>query len=197
MNELTNEKTMTVKEVADVIGVSTQTVRRNIKKLDPARIENGKTTRLTKDEALILVKKIRTNNDIQPQQNVAKPQQNVAVDYEVIGKMIGMAITSALAPIVEKLNGISAPKKEHLQIEAPKITPRTSIRKTINEYVAKTGTQYKDAYNALYCEFGYRTHCNASLCAKNRNMRTLDYIDEVGQIEVLDAIAKDYFKEDN
>lgn len=188
---------MTVKELAEVAGVSGVTIRRCGKKLYPELQRNGIATDYNEEQCIKIMETVRKRNLVSPVQTEQLPKQTAQVDYEVIGKMIGVAITSALAPIVEKLNGMPAPKKEHLQIEAPKLTPRTSIRKTINEYVAKTGTQYKDAYNALYCEFGYRTHCNASLCAKNRNMRTLDYIDEIGQMEVLDAIAKDYFKEDN
>lgn len=183
--------TMTVKEIADTIGVTTQTVRRCIKELDPARLKKGKTTHLTKTEALIIIKNIKTKNDIQLKQNVAKPQQNVAVDYEVIGKMIGMAISSALAPIVEKLDKVTEQKKEQLKLEAPKMDSRAVITKSINEYVSKTGTSYRDAYINLYKEFGYRTHCNPSLSARNRNMKIIDYIDSEGQIDILALVAKE------
>jgi phage antirepressor YoqD-like protein/predicted DNA-binding protein YlxM (UPF0122 family) len=46
MNELTNEKTMTVKEVADSLSVSRQLVSEWVKKLYPEIVKNGIETRL-------------------------------------------------------------------------------------------------------------------------------------------------------
>jgi len=77
---------------------------------------------------------------------------------------------------------------------APPLDSRSNIVKTVNEYVAKTGTPHRDAYTNLYREYGYRTHCNAILSAKNRNMKIIDYIDSEGQIEILEAVALEIFK---
>lgn len=50
MNYLTNEKTMTVKEVAEVLGVTPESIKWNIRKLYPDKMKNGIETRLTEKE---------------------------------------------------------------------------------------------------------------------------------------------------
>jgi len=86
----------------------------------------------------------------------------------------------------------SAPT-ERKTLPAPQLDPRAHIIKLANEYVSKTGIEHRDAYTMLYREFGYRTHCNAIVSAKNRGMKIIDYIDSEGQIETLEAIALEAF----
>jgi len=83
--------------------------------------------------------------------------------------------------------------QERATLPAPALDPRSHIIKLANEYVSKTGIEHRDAYTMLYREFGYRTHCNAILSAKNRGMKIIDYIDSEGQIETLEAIALEEF----
>lgn len=194
---------MTVKELAEFTGKTERTIQRWIVKAnDKMSAGNDKMSAgghgvnidYTIDEVQIILESGSMSKDavsILMSNARSKPQQSTAVDYEVIGKMIGMAISSALAPLVEKLDKVTEQKKEQLQLEAPKMDSRAMITKNINEYVAKTGTSYRDAYINLYKEFGYRTHCNPSLSAKNRNMKIIDYIDSEGQIDILALVAKE------
>lgn len=62
MTELTTEKTMTTREVAEALGVSIVTIRNNGKDLFPNKvIENGKPVFWTETEAKLILEKIRTN----------------------------------------------------------------------------------------------------------------------------------------
>jgi len=198
---------MTVKELAEFTGKTERTIQRWIVKVnDKMSAGNDKmsagghgvyTDYTIDDVQLILESSTFSKDAVSILMNNArsKPQQNVAVDYEIIGKMIGMAITSALAPLVEKLDKVTEQKKEQLQIEAPKMDSRAIITKSVNEYARNAEVSHRDAYVYLYREYGYRTHCNPSVSAKNRGMKIIDYIDSEGQIDLLAAIAQDIIKE--
>lgn len=69
MNELTTEKTMTVREVAEALGVSTDIIKNCIRRIMPNRMTNGKTTYLTEVEVACISKDIANNTDVQKQIN--------------------------------------------------------------------------------------------------------------------------------
>ena len=58
MNELTNEKTMTVKEVADALGTAESTIRNKVKELFPEIIKNGVATTLNENQVFTIKKNI-------------------------------------------------------------------------------------------------------------------------------------------
>lgn len=107
---------MTIKELAEVAGVSSETVRRTAKKLFPDSLTNGQKTNFNEARSIEIMKTVTKKNMVSATQSKEVAPQSVQVDYEVIGKMIGMAITAALAPVVQELKNIKQP----LQIEAPK-----------------------------------------------------------------------------
>ena len=80
-------------------------------------------------------------------------------------------------------------QEKRVMLPAPQLDARAHIKKLIDEYVSRNNIEHGDAYRYLYREFFYRTKCNATLCAKNRGMKTIDYIDNEGMIETLEAIA--------
>ena len=63
MNEVSlfNEKTMTVKEVAEALGVSTDTVKNCIRRIMPNKMQNGKTTYLNEIEVSAISKELKSN----------------------------------------------------------------------------------------------------------------------------------------
>jgi len=64
MNELTTEKAMTTKEVAEQLKMDVKTVRENGKKCFPNKIfENGKTTYWTKAEVTMLIEYMKEHNN--------------------------------------------------------------------------------------------------------------------------------------
>ena len=69
MNELTKEKTMTVKELAEALGVSLDTVKNSIRRIMPNKMQNGKTTYLNEVEVAAISSDIANNTDVQKQIN--------------------------------------------------------------------------------------------------------------------------------
>jgi phage antirepressor YoqD-like protein len=64
MNELTTEKTMTTKEVAEALGTRPNVITENAKKCLPNKvIENGKTTYWTQAEVTVLLEFMKSNNN--------------------------------------------------------------------------------------------------------------------------------------
>jgi phage antirepressor YoqD-like protein len=64
MNELTTEKTMTTKEVAEALGTRPNVITENAKKCLPNKvIENGKTTYWTQAEVTVLLEFMKLNNN--------------------------------------------------------------------------------------------------------------------------------------
>ena len=106
---------MTLKELAEVAGVSQSTIRRTAQELFPDNFKNGVKTIFNEPQSLQIMQDVTKRNMV-AMQNEKVAMQNEKVDYEVIGKMIGMAVTAALAPVVQELKNIKQP----LQIEQPK-----------------------------------------------------------------------------
>lgn len=198
---------MTTKEIAEIAGVSVQTVRRIAETKVGYVFEAGKKAGFTEKESIEIMRELKKKGFIQPVQNGQVPVQNGAVprqnadvlpkNAEVahLGVMVAnlcMAVSEQMKMISaqnDKINSFIGQKQERIALPAPQIDPRTHIIKLVDEYTARTGTPHRDAYTMLYRDYGYRTHCNAILSAKNRGMKIIDYIDSEGQIETLEAIA--------
>lgn len=116
MELIKNEDKMTVKDLAKVAGVSIETIRRTAKGMFPSLLKRGKKTLFTKDQCFDIIQKVPKKNMVQMQhtQPVEQPTQSVEVapqiDYEAVGKMIGMAVTAALTPVVDRLDKLSNQK---------------------------------------------------------------------------------------
>lgn len=61
MNELTNEKLMTVKEVAEVLGVSRQLISEKVKYLFPEIVRNGVETKLNEKHVTVIKLSVEKN----------------------------------------------------------------------------------------------------------------------------------------
>lgn len=61
MNEIAIEKTMTIKEVADILAVSRSQIEKTVRELFPDKMRNGVTTHLTADEATAVKKHMQSN----------------------------------------------------------------------------------------------------------------------------------------
>lgn len=106
---------MTIKELAQTAGCSQKTVRLLTKAMFPDLIQNGVKTTYSKEQAFDIMSGLPKKNLVQMSK---QPRTNVqGVDYEIIGKMIGMAVSAAMMPVVKQLENISNPV---LQIEQPK-----------------------------------------------------------------------------
>jgi hypothetical protein len=67
---------MTIKQMAEVSGVSTETVSRKVKEMYPDRVTNGRPTNLIQTEAICVMTELRKKNFVEPLQNEKVPLQN-------------------------------------------------------------------------------------------------------------------------
>ena len=107
---------MTVKELANIAGVSDETIRRAGKRIYPTELKNGVKTDFNDIQSQVIMMDVRKKNMVATQ-NEEISTHIEKVDYEIIGKMIGMAVSAAMQPVVNQLQNISNPA---LQIEGIK-----------------------------------------------------------------------------
>lgn len=90
MNELDLfEKTMTVKEVAESVGVSYSSVDRAVSKLFPTKKQNGKTTYLTEKEVALISKELKGEyHTSQMTFSAGEKVKNTVTELEVIGNAL-------------------------------------------------------------------------------------------------------------
>jgi hypothetical protein len=75
---------ITIKEIADISGVSTETVTRKINELFPGFIKNGKKTYLDKEKSIAVMESLRKIGFIEPLQNEKVALQNEKVNNEIL-----------------------------------------------------------------------------------------------------------------
>ena len=114
---------MTIKEIAEIAGVSAETVRRIGKELHPSKFASGKQTVFNEHQSIELMALIRKKGFIQPTQNVELPTQNVEV-ATIIREMIP-AMAAAIATAVKTaLQQPSVPAQARQgQLALPASTP--------------------------------------------------------------------------
>ena len=178
---------MTAREIAEIAGLSVDTVQKKIKELYPENVEQRKRTVLNKTQSIEIMKELRKKNFILPQNSADLPQNSADNRLDRLEQLMEklLLVTGNLLQIQQS----NQTQEKRVLLPAPQLDARAHIKKMIDEYVSRNGIEHSDAYRYLYREFFYRTKCNASLCAKNRGMKTIDYIDDEGMIETLEAIA--------
>ena len=80
MNELANEKTMTIKEVAEIFNVSEDTILRKVKEYFPGIVRNGKTTYLSELQITKIKIELEKNYSI----NLRNGQELPVTDLEML-----------------------------------------------------------------------------------------------------------------
>lgn len=189
---------MTIKEIAEAAGCSEKTVKRITSEKMPNKMQKGKITRFTWNEAHEIMERLPKRNMVQmsyePGTNVRGSQNDQIDAFAKIADAMS-AIATVVKSIGDRVNVIEG-KIEQRQalLPAPGIDTRTHITKIVREFAAKNNIEYRDAWRELYKEFGYRTHSNPSIAAKNRNMTVIDYVDAEGQIETLLSVAMEVLK---
>ena len=178
---------MTAREIAEIAGLSVDTVQKKIKELYPEIVEQRKRTVLNKTQSIEVMKELRKKNFILPQNSADLPQNSADNRLDRLEQLMEklLLVTGNLLQIQQS----NQTQEKRVLLPAPQLDARAHIKKMIDEYVSRNGIEHRDAYRYLYREFFYRTKCNASLCARNRGVKTIDYIDDEGMIETLEAIA--------
>lgn len=125
MNELALEKTMTTKEVAEVLGVSTDTIKNCIRRIMPDKMQNGKTTFLNEQEVTMISKELKSNTFVSSHQTyeVSSQVKNTTTRLEVLANY--KAATQAMIELLEaekaELQAENERQAQQLIEQAPKV----------------------------------------------------------------------------
>lgn len=95
------KQVMTVKEIAEAIGVSTDTVKNCIRRIMPNKMQNGKTTFLNEQEVTMISKELKSNTFVSSHQTyeVSSQVKNTTTRLEVLANY--KAATQAMIELLE------------------------------------------------------------------------------------------------
>jgi hypothetical protein len=180
---------MTTKQIAEVAGVTPETVRAKGKELFPTRFENGKKTVFNQKEATAIMSELRKKGFIQPTENLevaTRAKDRLDRLEGLVEKLLGIVAVLLPAKMAED------PKRTALPAPAP-LQYRDELRKVVARAGDESG-DFRGAWQTLYQEVYYRLHRNFRECAKHRGLDTLDYIEEEGLLPDVLAIAREIFR---
>lgn len=125
MNELTKEKTMTVKELAEALGVSLDTVKNSIRRIMPNKMQNGKTTYLNEVEVAAISKELKRNVKVTEQltYEAALQVKNSTTELEVISNALSAfkALQDLYTHKEAEYKATIEAQKEKIALDAPKV----------------------------------------------------------------------------
>lgn len=113
-------------------------------------------------------------------------------------QMIGVIVGQIMKTMESRVSNIEQRFKERKALlPPPEMEPKQQLKKIVNAYCGRTGCGFQEAYSDLYREFNYIYHVNVQLSAKNRNIRSIDYINnDLNMINELISIASKIFADD-
>ena len=144
MNEVANEKLMTIRNVADALEVSYSAVYRVVEKYFPDKLENGKTTFLTETEIAVISKELKGEyHTSQMTFSAGEKVKNSTTRLEVLANY--KAATQAMIELLET-------EKAELQAENEKMKPKALA---YDEFVSRGKfCNFRDAANYLHTKQG-------------------------------------------
>ena len=154
MERIGEEQKMTVKEVADALGVAESTIRNKIKELYPEIVENGKQTFMTKHQAHEL-KKCIVPRDLTLKSKLENAITSIDIE-EMTVKVLQYHIAEA-----ERLRIINAKQEEQLKIAEPKAKNWDDIAShetfmNFRDAAGKMGLPQKDLMTLLKTKYIYK-----------------------------------------
>jgi predicted regulator of amino acid metabolism with ACT domain len=186
---------MTTKEIAQAVGKDERTVRRWVNRVADKmsglsdKMSDAERTKKPADYTLeetiaIIEAGLGKNAAGIFRANTEKP----AIDTVSITAIIRETITAMVPVLVEVVRG-AIPQQQVTALPAPVgLSQRDQLRRVINEYAHRSG-DHAGAWRELYTEFYYRYHRNIRECARNREMDTLDYVENEGIMDELLSLA--------
>lgn len=125
--------------------------------------------------------------------SASHPSTSIRFPAEEFQAIVESAVRGALAAIrAEAKASGSAPAIA--QIEAPKMTDRSTLNKLVREYATAIGGDFKAAWGALYNAALYRLHTNLPARAEHSGRSAIDIAEEEGLLPELVAIAREVLK---
>lgn len=204
---------MTIKELAKFTGKNESTIQRWIKKAackmssvacKMQAAGHGKITdyNIEEIECILTCSSLGEDAVAVLMQNARHGAQDKACkesifsekDFAMISQIVSLTVAETMIQLDSRLTRSENKIEEKKVLPAPQIKPRDHVCKLVREYSNKNSVDYVETWRELYNQYGYRTNSNPSICAKNRGMKIIDYIDAEGQIEVLESIAMEIFK---
>ena len=199
---------MTIKELAEFTGKTERTIRNWVNKAGKINgliqekisrsLETKKSSDFTVDEIGEVLNAGSMSKDAvtilmqNARQETTVITTNNSVDYVEIGKMIAMAVTSAMTPILQELRQPQQNQPKQLALpSAPDIKPRALLRQLVNDYAHSINITPRESWNELYKQFYYR--CNESIKTKAKNLKIipLDYLENENKLLTACSIMKD------
>lgn len=180
---------MTIKELADFTGKDIRTLRRWISKvphdkMSPVphdKMSQGIANDYSIDEVECIMQAGSMSKDavsiIMQNARNQKPTNQI-VDYEAIGKMIAIAVTTAMEPMIKTIMNNHPLKPEQKQIEyVPEKTQRAIFLQKMNEFSRISGMNNRDAYRYVYDEIGAIYSIRIMARAKHRHCTGVDVLE--------------------
>lgn len=123
-NLVGSQKTMTVQEVANVLGVSADTIKNCIRRIMPNRMQNGKATMLTELEVSAITSELKSNTQVTNQLTYEAGSQvaNTTTRLEIIANY--RKATEAIVALLDDENkalkselATTAKERDNLQVQ--------------------------------------------------------------------------------
>lgn len=201
---------MTVKELASFTGKTERTIRNWIAKSSEKisglseKISNAEKTKkpadftideveeillnssMSKDAVSILMENARRNKPVIQNQTSTLTER----DVELISSIVSLTVAKTIEQLDNRMKNIENRIEERQALlPARKKDSRAHITELVRNYAFNHNMNYNNVYSMLYREYGYRTHSNPTVSAYNRHITTIEYIEQSGNIEILESIA--------
>ena len=204
---------MTIKELAEFTGKNRTTIQRWISKCisEPIEVKMQNASQYEPSDFTINeVGDILTAGTMSKDavkilmENARKPTQIITthsneVDYEAIGKMIAIAVSSAMTPLINQLQN-TTPQPTHLAISeksvlefppVPDISPRKLLNQLVYKYSMSMNIEPQEGWHELHNQFFLRCNDNVSLKARNRNISVIDFLEKENKLLMGCSIMKE------
>jgi hypothetical protein len=153
---------MTTKEIAEITGLSRDTILNKIKEKFPLKIQNGKTTRLNQEESILIVNelKVDVSRNIRPS-NFSEVPSNFSEVIELFKTSI-INQNKIIDLFDKRLSMIESSQPKQIESNKQKISVRDYINKNkitsfnINGFVIQVGKQLTRLSKELHRDIGFK-----------------------------------------
>ena len=191
---------MTTKEIAEITGLSRQTVNKMIKRLFPALSKSGKATVLNREQAEKVIGELRIEGkrNITPAKNERVPAKNEQLitkqDIAGIVKETVTEVIKSVIPVIQEMAVQQAKQQANTSyLPLPAKEPTAEVNQIVRSYAKNNGYDYGKTWRQLYTEFYYHFSIDVTVCAKNRGVSKMDYVRFIGKEKELLSVARKIF----
>ena len=196
---------MTIKELAKFTGKTERTVQMWVKKTGEkissvgekiSSAGHGKVVDYSVDEVEQILLNSSMSKDAvsilmqNARQNKKQTSTLTERDVELISSIVSLTVAKTIEQLDNRMKKIENRIEERQALlPARKKDSRVHITELVRNYAFNHNMSYNNVYSLLYREYGYRTHSNPTVSAYNRHVTTIEYIEQSGNIEILESIA--------